>query len=954
MADEAYFKQHGLEAKLTELINEVAAAKPADPLRYLSEKLGAGGGSGIEGAVCAPALDAPAPPNAPGAEGLVCPCNLFGDLSYGEPIISKKEKTEHPPWYPSQAGEDLGLRVHNTLTDQSDLMPFVPGRGRRVLWYTCGPTVYDACHMGHARAYLTFDILRRIIEDYFRYEVLYQINITDIDDKIILRARRNKLLADFQAETAGNYGAVESAAEAALATKGAKLDKKVATLAATVLPADTPSRDKEMHETEIATTALKKRQFEDIAASVDTIKAVAASAGAAASILEKICSEAGVSSMTTSELETQLTQQTIAINEEIEVTRDALDNADSAKAKKAAEGKLTELSQSSAKVGSMEAKLKALIAAKESPIEALFKFAGSELGEQLDAEKGATITDHEIFNAHARKWEKAYMDDMTALGVKDPDVLTRVTEYVPKIIDFVQKIVDKGLAYKGSSGSVYLDIDAFKTQGHHYRKLSPFTGETSAADMAEGEGELASEASEKKNPNDFALWKNSKPGEPAWDSPWGTGRPGWHIECSVVAGDILGANMDIHAGGSDLKFPHHDNELAQSEAYYGHHQWVNYFFHAGHLHIKGLKMSKSLKNFITIRQALQEHSARQLRLMFLMQPWDRPMNFSDQTVGAAKAKEAQFKNFFGTVKALIRSKWIEEEVGWRNKEADRALYDQIADCQSKVHHGMCENFNTPQVIDALSSLVTYCNNYIARPPPEAPAVYLLQKGAVYITQILKVVGVAEGSDEIGFPVSGAGSETEVEGPLDALTEFRDTVRSIARKKGSMEDIVGACDAVAEKAQTSAPAAARLSDQVVKVLSDFAATIRSSAGEGHLAVLDACDYVRDDALTEIGVRLEDATREGESSTWKLDDPETLKKEVAAKRAEAEARAKQAKVKQAAKLQKEVDKLTVGSADPFETLKPDLAKAKLSQVRLPFECQRKCSVVSCRVPLAIEEG
>ena len=123
--------------------------------------------------------------------------------------------------------------------------------------------------------------------------------------------------------------------------------------------------------------------------------------------------------------------------------------------------------------------------------------------------------------------------------------------------------------------------------------------------------------------------------------------------------------------------------MAQSEAYYGHHQWVNYFFHAGHLHIKGLKMSKSLKNFITIRQALQEHSARQIRLMFLMQPWDRPMNFSDQTVGAAKTKEAQFKNFFGTVKALVRSNWLTEEVGWRSKPEDRALYDQIADCQSK-------------------------------------------------------------------------------------------------------------------------------------------------------------------------------------------------------------------------------------------------------------------------------
>ncbi len=898
--------------------------------------LGIGAGGGIEGLLCKPVpkngADVTVPPNAPGAEGKVCPCNLFGDLSFGEPVISKKEKTEHPPWYPSQAGVDVGLRVHNTLTDQSDPIPFIPGRGRRVLWYTCGPTVYDACHMGHARAYLTFDILRRIIEDYFRYEVLYQINITDIDDKIILRARRNKLLADFQAENASNYAAVESAAEAALAAKGAKLDKKIATLAATVLPPDTPSRDVEMHHTEIATTALKKRQFEDILASFETIKAVAANPGAVASILEGICSDAGVASVDAAALQAQLTQQTVTINETIETTRDELDKATSDKTKKAAEDKLADLSQQSAKVGSMEAKLKALVAAKESPAEALFTFTGSELGEKLDAEKGATITDHEIFNAHARKWEQAYLDDMAALGVKDPDVMTRVTEYVPQIVDFVQKIVDKGLAYKGASGSVYLDIDAFKTQGHHYRKLSPFSGETSAADMAEGEGELASEASEKKNPNDFALWKNSKPGEPAWPSPWGEGRPGWHIECSVVAGDILGANMDIHAGGSDLKFPHHDNELAQSEAYYGHHQWVNYFFHAGHLHIKGLKMSKSLKNFITIRQALEEHSARQLRLMFLMQPWDRPMNFSDQTVGAAKAKEALFKNFFGTVKALMRSDWIKEEVGWRTKEDDRALCDQIADCQSKCHYGFCDNFNTPDVVDALSSLVTYCNIYMARPPPAAPAVYLLQKAAVYVTQILKVVGVAEGSDEIGFPVSSAGSESEVEGPLDALTEFRDTVRSIARKKGPIEDILGACDAVAEKAETNAPAAARLSDQVVQVLADFTSTIRSSVEQGHLAVLDACDYVRDDALTEIGVRLEDATREGESSTWKLDDAETLKKEVAAKRAEAEERGKQAKAKQAAKLQKEVDKLTVASVDPYETLKDDIAKAKLTQVRL----------------------
>jgi len=914
----AYLAQHGVEAKLNQLVNQMVMDKPADPLQYLADALSKAAAAPQRICPpCPPALEAPPPRNARVADGMVCPCNLFGELSFGEPIISKKDKTEHPPWYPSQGGVDVGLRVHNTLTDQSDPVPFVPGRGRRVLWYTCGPTVYDACHMGHARAYLTFDILRRIIEDYFRYEVLYHINITDIDDKIILRARRNKLLADFKAESAGNYTAVEAALDASIAAKGAKLDKKIATLAAKELPADAPSRDKEMHEDEKKAAALKKRQFEEMSASVATIKAVAASAGEVASILEGICSEAGVASMSAAALGTLLTEKTVALNEEIEAARDALDKAVPATAEK-----LAGLNQQSVTLGLMTAKHKALAVAMDSPIEALFAFGGSELSETLDAEKGETVADHEIFNAHARYWEKAYLEDMAALGVKDPDVMTRVTEYVPQIVEFVQKIVDKGLAYRGTSGSVYLDIDAFKTQGHHYRKLSPYSGDTSAADMAEGEGELAGEASEKKNPNDFALWKSSKPGEPAWPSPWGSGRPGWHIECSVVAGDILGANMDIHAGGSDLKFPHHDNELAQSEAYYGHHQWVNYFFHAGHLHIKGLKMSKSLKNFITIRQALQEHSARQIRLMFLMQPWDRPMNFSDQTVGAAKTKEAQFKNFFGTVKALMRSKWLEEEVGWRSKQEDRALYDQIADCQSKCHQGFCDNFNTPQVVDALSSLVTYCNNYISRPPPAAMAVYLLQKAAVYITQILRTVGVAEGADEIGFPVSNAGSESEVEGPLDALTAFRDHVRSIARKKGPLEDVLSACDALAEKALASAPAAARLSEQVVKVLTDFAAATRSAAAESHSAVLSVCDHVRDDALSAIGVRLEDATREGQSSTWKLDDPETLAKEVAARRAEAEEKARQAKAKQVTKLQQEVEKLAVGSVDAFTTLQPDM--------------------------------
>jgi cysteinyl-tRNA synthetase len=184
----------------------------------------------------------------------------------------------------------------------------------------------------------------------------------------------------------------------------------------------------------------------------------------------------------------------------------------------------------------------------------------------------------------------------------------------------------------------------------------------------------------KKQPADFALWKaKSKPGEPAWPSPWGEGRPGWHIECSVMASEVLGRSMDIHSGGVDLMFPHHDNELAQSEAYHGCRQWVNYFLHTGHLHIEGLKMSKSLKNFITIdvsgarpwsatvrsartrrtrrtrcfdqtplprllltrlaQDALRDYSARQLRLAFMLQTWNAKMDFKRDLIVDVKTKE---------------------------------------------------------------------------------------------------------------------------------------------------------------------------------------------------------------------------------------------------------------------------------------------------------------------------
>jgi cysteinyl-tRNA synthetase len=147
--------------------------------------------------------------------------------------------------------------------------------------------------------------------------------------------------------------------------------------------------------------------------------------------------------------------------------------------------------------------------------------------------------------------------------------------------------------------------------------------------LAEGEGKLSTgNNTDKRNQSDFALWKASKPGEPTWASPWGEGRPGWHIECSAMS-SVLGDHLDVHGGGVDLKFPHHDNEIAQSEAHYNSPQWVNYWLHSGHLHIENCKMSKSLKNFITIRQALDKYTARQLRMLFLVHSWHGTMDYSE-------------------------------------------------------------------------------------------------------------------------------------------------------------------------------------------------------------------------------------------------------------------------------------------------------------------------------------
>lgn len=310
------------------------------------------------------------------------------------------------------------------------------------------------------------------------------------------------------------------------------------------------------------------------------------------------------------------------------------------------------------------------LAAKDSSVDsakALIDSSVDVLSSYLDSTLGSTVTDPAIFRDLAAFWEEAFFKDMASLNVQRPTTLTRVSEYVPEIATFVERIIKNGYAYEDDSPgdgkkNVWFDTRAFdggkpnhqQTNGsepsqseewkHSYAKLAPWSKGNKEL-LEEGEGSLSSSTattSGKRTASDFALWKSSKPGEPSWDSPWGPGRPGWHIECSVMASEVLGKQMDVHSGGIDLVFPHHDNEIAQSEAFHNCPQWVNYFLHTGHLHIEGLKMSKSLKNFISIEEALQKISARQLRLAFLLQPWSSKMDFRESAMQEVKGFEATF------------------------------------------------------------------------------------------------------------------------------------------------------------------------------------------------------------------------------------------------------------------------------------------------------------------------
>ncbi|XP_008853405.1 probable cysteine--tRNA ligase, mitochondrial isoform X2 [Nannospalax galili] len=455
-------------------------------------------------------------------------------------------------------GQDTGVRVHNSLTGRKD--PLIVARADAVSWYSCGPTVYDHAHLGHACSYVRFDIIRRILTKVFGCNVVMAMSITDVDDKIIKRAN--------------------------------------------------------------------------------------------------------------------------------------------------------EMNVSPASLASL--------------------------------------------------YEEDFKQDMAALKVLPPTVYLRVTENIPQIISFIKGIMAHGHAYSTAKGSVYFDL---RSRGDKYGKLVNVTpGAT---------GEPVD--SDKRHANDFALWKAAKPQEVFWASPWGDGRPGWHIECSAMASEVFGSQLDIHTGGIDLAFPHHENEIAQSEVFHQCPQWGNYFLHSGHLHVKGNeeKMSKSLKNYITIKDFLQTFSPDVFRLFCMRTNYRSAIEYSDSTLLEAKHLLLGLVSSVEDARAYVKGQLVCGSV------REDVLWERLTSTKETVKTALADDFDTSKAMNAILDLVHHANRQLKAVTkgaggPRSPTVF----GAIisYVEQFFETVGISLANQQC---VSGDSSAATLHSVVDELVHFRQKVRQYA-------------------------------------------------------------------------------------------------------------------------------------------------------------------------------
>jgi cysteinyl-tRNA synthetase len=330
--------------------------------------------------------------------------------------------------------------------------------------------------------------------------------------------------------------------------------------------------------------------------------------------------------------------------------------------------------------------------------------------------------------------------DADSLGVIRPDVEPKATESMAEILAMIETLIEKGLAYTADNGDVYYDVSKFASYG----KLSG----RDISELRAGERVAVNEA--KTDPLDFVLWKAAKPEEPAWESPWGRGRPGWHIECSAMSAHCLGEHFDIHGGGQDLQFPHHENEIAQSEGAHGC-QSVNYWMHNGFVRIDDEKMSKSLGNFFTVREVLAKYPAEAVRFFILSSHYRSPLNYSEEQLEQAKSTLERFYLSLRDISA--------DTVNWQSDEVFGPRFQQAMD----------DDFNTALALSVLADVRQALNKSLENQDDDQ---------ARYFAGLLLAFGEVLGllQQDVEQFLAGQQDDSEAE-QIDALVAERDTARA---------------------------------------------------------------------------------------------------------------------------------------------------------------------------------
>jgi cysteinyl-tRNA synthetase len=345
----------------------------------------------------------------------------------------------------------------------------------------------------------------------------------------------------------------------------------------------------------------------------------------------------------------------------------------------------------------------------------------------------------EAFDALTERFIAYTHEDEAALGIQRPDIEPRATGYIAQIIAMTQELIARGHAYAADKGDVYYSVSSFST----YARLSRKNPEELLA------GARIEVDESKRDPRDFALWKAAKAGEPGWDSPWGHGRPGWHIECSAMSTTCLGHTFDIHGGGSDLMFPHHDNEIAQSEGATGHH-FVNTWMHNGPVRVDNEKMSKSLGNFFTVREVLKQYPAEVIRYFLVASHYRSAINYSQETLQGA---HAALERFYRTLNIL---------------EKPNASAAADTEFERRFHEAMQDDFNTAEALSVLFELAREGNRLRDEAPERAAQL------AALLRQLGGVLGLLQANAEEFLKAAGGAVDAA---HVDDLIERRKAART---------------------------------------------------------------------------------------------------------------------------------------------------------------------------------